>query len=168
MEIEPHYHKLNNKTGKAYALFMSAFFLLLIALVYYYSAVIAYYLLAIPTLMLLFFYKEIRYNKDLLVIHFPLRPIFRNYRISVGHISRIRFRAYGGGGKNYPFMGFTLKGFPFYNELRISNPEEVLSFFEVTAGNACYKARSVDRQNHFVISHLKEKGVSSTIKFTEE
>lgn len=148
-----------------YALLVAIFFLILLLIVYYYVNVIAYFLLIIPMLMLFFFYKEIRYNEYQLVIYFPLRPLFRNYKISIEQINRIRFRAYGGGGKNWPFMGFVFRTFPFYNELRISDPEEVLTFFEVTAVKASYEVRSVDRQNHFVISHLTKQGVKSNIKF---
>lgn len=160
-------HIFKNKLGKSIALMNILLFLSLIVYFYYQSNFFAYQLLIVPIFFTIFFFKEIRINKDKMVLYYPLRPLFRLKSIENNKIKKVIFKVHGDNLTSYSFVSIYMSSFPFITEVRTQRPGEIFSFFE-TIAESSFKVKSKGKQNHFIIDHLRKKGIDYNLNFVGE
>ena len=121
----------------------------------------------IPAFFFIFFgYKEFYFDENQVVIFFPLAPFRKTRIIKIQNLTKVSFRAYDGGGYAWEFIGIHYSKFPFYTEIHLPKDlTEIKTFFETIAVNGTCKVVGKDKQNRFIIEHLKSLNIEHKLNF---
>jgi hypothetical protein len=110
------------------------------------------------------FHKEVCFNENSIVFHYPFRPFFRHREISVMKLRKFKFKPSNDGPEGWPYIRLFFSTFPFIYEFRITGMDDVFEIIKRLTVHGQFKVKSSDYRKKQLFKYLETNNIPHHLK----